>query len=94
MFSGNVYTVPNITRNEHGKYYCSAQNGVGKPDRRNFGVEVEFLPVVNITTPQWLVLNLDIDIFCNVEAFPLPVIVWLKDEVQILNSEHYKYIYI
>jgi len=89
-----MYTVPNITRNDRGTYYCIAENGVGTLDIRNIGIEVEFLPVVNITVPQWLVLHTDIDISCKVEAFPLPVIVWMKDDVQIINTRHYKYLYL
>lgn len=94
MFSGNVYTIPNITRNERGTYYCIAENGVGIPDRRDFGVEVEFLPDIRVTTSRGLVLNTDYDVSCIVESFPPPVIIWLKDNSQILNNKHYKYVYL
>ena len=29
------------------------------------------------------------DLECHIEAYPLPAIVWVKDEVQLSNNQHY-----
>lgn len=29
------------------------------------------------------------DLECHVEAYPPPAIIWLKDELQLSNNQHY-----
>jgi neuronal growth regulator 1 len=67
-----------------------AENGVGKGALRNIAVKVEYAPVITVTRPrlgQALQYNMDLE--CHVEAYPPPAIIWVKDEVQLLNNQHY-----
>lgn len=34
-------------------------------------------------------LQYDMDLECHVEAYPPPAIIWLKDDVQLSNNQHY-----
>lgn len=81
-------------KNDRGIYYCTAINGVGLPDSRSIGVEVEFAPVfIKPTHDYWQDLQSVIEITCNVEAFPTPEIIWLKERARLADDHHYKYAY-
>lgn len=78
--------INSVQREDRGTYYCIADNG----DRRQISLEVEFAPTINVSRPQiGQALGYDTDLKCSIEAYPLPSIVWLKDEVQLSNSQHY-----
>ena len=52
QYRGNILTIPSVSKDDRGTYYCVAENGVGKGKRRNIAVEVEFAPV--ITVPRYI----------------------------------------
>lgn len=57
----------------------------------NIAVEVEFAPVVTVPKPRLgQALQYDMDLECHVEAYPPPAIVWVKDDVQLSNNQHYR----
>lgn len=79
-----------IRKEDRGTYYCVAENGVGRGARRNINVEVEFAPVITAPRPRLgQALQYDMDLECHVEAYPPPAIIWLKDDVQLSNNQHY-----
>lgn len=39
-------------------------------------------------------LQYDMDLECHVVAYPPPAITWWKDEVQLSNNQHYRFIYL
>lgn len=41
-----------INKEDRGTYYCFADNGVGKGDRRNVNLEIEFSPVITVPRPK------------------------------------------
>lgn len=91
IFRGNVLKIANIRKEDRGTYYCVAENGVGKGARRNIAVEVEFAPVISAPRPRLgQALQYDMDLECHVEAYPPPAIVWIKDDVQLSNNQHYR----
>ena len=47
-FRGNVLKIHSVKKEDRGTYYCVADNGVGKPARRNVAVEIEFPPSVTV----------------------------------------------
>ncbi|XP_076754737.1 septate junction protein lachesin isoform X2 [Xylocopa sonorina] len=90
IYRGNMLKIPGIRKEDRGTYYCVAENGVGRGIRRNINVEVEFAPVITAPRPRLgQALQYDMDLECHVEAYPPPAIVWLKDDVQLSNNQHY-----
>ncbi|XP_054712586.1 lachesin-like isoform X2 [Uloborus diversus] len=91
FYAGNTFAISNITKFDRGTYYCVADNGVGKGARRNIGLEVEFRPYVTIERPRYgQALQYDQILECHVEAFPSPSIVWIKDNMQLNDNQHYQ----
>nr|CAD7406103.1 unnamed protein product [Timema poppensis] len=90
IYRGNTLKIASISKDDRGTYYCVAENGVGKGARRNIAVEVEFAPVITAPRPRLgQALRYDMDLECHVEAYPPPAIVWIKDDVQLSNNQHY-----
>ncbi|XP_050588764.1 lachesin-like isoform X2 [Bombus affinis] len=90
IYRGNTLKISTIHKEDRGTYYCVAENGVGRGARRNINVEVEFAPVITAPRPRLgQALQYDMDLECHVEAYPPPAIVWLKDDVQLSNNQHY-----
>ena len=88
--SGNVLKITSVAKEDRGTYYCVAENGVGRGQKRNVNIEVEFAPVVTATRPRLgQALQYDMDLECHIEAYPPPAIIWLKDDVQLANNQHY-----
>jgi neuronal growth regulator 1 len=80
-----------VNKEDRGTYYCFADNGVGKGDRRNINLEIEFPPT--IVTPRERIgqaLNYDVDLECHIEAYPPPQIFWTKDSYIISNNRNFK----
>ena len=91
LYNGNVLKIHSITKENRGTYYCFAENGAGKGDRRNVNLEIEFSPVISLPRPKLgQALRYDIDLECHVEAYPPPQIIWVKDEVLITNNKRYR----
>jgi neuronal growth regulator 1 len=40
IYNGNVMKIHSVSKEDRGTYYCFADNGVGKGDRRNVNLEV------------------------------------------------------
>ncbi|EAT38865.1 AAEL009295-PA [Aedes aegypti] len=90
IYTGNVMKINSVQKEDRGTYYCVADNGVSKGDRRNINLEVEFSPVISVPRPRLgQALQYDMDLECHVEAYPSPAIVWVKDDVQLSNNQHY-----
>lgn len=78
------YKIDEVTREDRGVYYCTADNGVGKSNRRSINFEVEFAPIISVPRPKVAqALDYDIELDCRVEAFPAPTVVWFKNDKQI-----------
>lgn len=89
-YTGSVLKINSVRKEDRGTYYCVADNQVSKGDRRNINLEVEFAPVITVPRPRLgQALQYDMDLECHIEAYPLPAIVWVKDEVQLTNNQHY-----
>ncbi|XP_053207972.1 lachesin-like [Panonychus citri] len=93
-FIGSELVLTNISINHQGTYYCIADNGVARGDRRAVSVEVEYPPL--ITVPKERVgqaLNHNQLLVCKVRAFPLASISWYKEgddyQENLSNSKNY-----
>ncbi|XP_026466917.1 lachesin-like [Ctenocephalides felis] len=90
IYRGNMLKINAVHKEDRGTYYCVAENGVGKGARRNINLEVEFTPVITVPRPRLgQALQYDMDLECHVEAYPPPAVVWVKDDVQLSNNQHY-----
>lgn len=90
-YNGNVIKIHTVNKEDRGTYYCFADNGVGKGDRRNVNLEIEFPPV--ITAPREKIgqaLHYDVDLECHIEAYPPPQILWSRDSYVISNNRDHK----
>ncbi|GFQ71274.1 lachesin [Trichonephila clavata] len=93
VYRGNILAIHNISKHDRGTYYCIADNGVGKGARRHVGVEVEFAPVVYVPKGRYKqALGYDMDLYCQIEAYPEPSILWLKDQQQIFDNQREHFI--
>ncbi|XP_043475633.1 lachesin-like isoform X1 [Leptopilina heterotoma] len=91
IYHGNILKIASVRKEDRGTYYCVAENGVRPESKRNLNVEVEFAPVITATRPRLgQALQYDMDLECHVEAYPPPAIVWIKDDVQLSNNQHFK----
>ncbi|KAK4878711.1 hypothetical protein RN001_011217 [Aquatica leii] len=90
IYRGSKLKIKQIRKEDRGTYYCVAENGVGRGNRRNIAVEVEFKPVVTVPRPRLgQALQYDMDLECHIEAYPPPAITWHKDGIQLSNNQHY-----
>lgn len=88
-FSGNILRIPSVSKEDRGTYYCVAENVVGK-DKKNIDFEVEFAPIISIPRPKVAqALDYDIELECNVIAFPAPVVLWYKNGAQLNDNGDY-----
>ncbi|XP_017787557.1 PREDICTED: lachesin-like [Habropoda laboriosa] len=63
---------------------------IQETDAGFYQCEVEFAPVITAPRPRLgQALQYDMDLECHVEAYPPPAIVWLKDDFQLSNNQHY-----
>jgi len=91
VYNGNRLKINSVNKQDRGTYYCFADNGVGKGDRRNVNLEIEFSPVISVPRPKLgQALNYAMDLECHVEAYPPPQIIWVKDEFLLSNGKNYK----
>lgn len=91
IFRGNTLQIPSVSKGDRGTYYCIADNGVGRGDRRNINVEVQFAPVVEATRPRvQQAMQYDTDLECHVEAYPPAAIVWVYRQEVIVNNRDYR----
>ena len=92
-YKGNVLTIHSVKKEDRGTYYCVADNGIGKPARRNVAVEVEFPPSVTVNHKQTLrqAFGYSVEMVCHIEAFPAPTITWVHDGIQEseMNTENW-----
>lgn len=89
-YTGSILKINSVRKEDRGTYYCVADNGVSKGDRRNINLEIEFAPVITVPRPRLgQALQYDMDLECHIEAYPLPAIVWVKDDVQLSNNQHF-----
>jgi len=90
IFKGNVLKFDSVKKEDRGTYYCVASNVVGSGARRNVDVEVYFKPVINVPRKRLgQALQFDMDLECQIEAYPPPAIQWFRDSILINNNQHY-----
>ena len=85
--------IHSVKKEDRGTYFCVADNGIGKPARRNVAVEVEFPPtiegggLVGQGTIKRQALGFSVEMVCSVEAYPRPTITWVHDGIQLTTNK-------
>ncbi|XP_046408393.1 papilin-like [Ischnura elegans] len=70
-----------LTRNDAGVYTCLASNGVGNPIKQDYRLVVTVPVKANITLFKTAYpVSSDISIPCHVEGYPIPRVLWYKDD--------------
>ena len=87
QYRGNVLKIHSVKKEDRGTYYCVADNGVGKPARRNVAVEVEFPPSIEGGGRKGQALGYSVELVCSVEAYPRPTITWVHDGIQLSTNQ-------
>lgn len=83
--------IPAVRKEDRGTYYCIAENGVGRRAKRNINLQVQFAPIVTASRPRTgQALQYDMDLECQIDAYPLPAITWIKDNIELRNDQHYQ----
>jgi len=91
IWAGNVLTFPHVTKEHRGTYFCVATNVVGTGARRNVDVEVTFAPLLKVQRKRvGQALQFDMDLECQIEAYPPPAIEWYRDNILLNNNQHYR----
>lgn len=90
LYRGNELKIHSVHKEDRGTYYCVADNGVGRPARRNVAVEVEFPPDVEAHTKVVeQALGYGVELVCNVVAYPPPTITWVHNGIQLSTNLNY-----
>jgi hypothetical protein len=77
-----------LYRKDSGVYICTADNGIGRPIQREFQLEVTVPVQANISLTRTVYpIGSDISIPCDVDGYPIPQVVWYKDEELLEPSE-------
>ncbi|XP_041984338.1 uncharacterized protein LOC121736935 [Aricia agestis] len=86
--SGHLLNIPNVSRWHTGKYVCLANNGMLPPANQTTHVEVQFSPYIRVPGNIVYVYNTTVDIECEVQAWPEPVLAWEQDGVTIEGTRY------
>jgi neuronal growth regulator 1 len=90
-FTGNVLKLAKVDKKDRGTYICWADNEVGNPVSKTINLEVEFEPVILVPRPRVAQsVDYEIDLVCQVEAYPAPAISWFRDGKEIHNGDEYR----
>ncbi|XP_074608784.1 hemicentin-1-like [Acropora palmata] len=78
----------NVQRNVAGKYWCSADNGVGEAVNASADIDVQFEPAIAKKPESQRVMESDIATFhCSATGNPAPKIIWTKDDEPLDEGE-------
>ncbi|VDK82188.1 unnamed protein product [Litomosoides sigmodontis] len=87
VFNGSDLTITDVSRKHMGEYICVASNGVPPDESWSVKLRVTFKPMV---VPQAEIVQValggQISLACNVEAWPIPLVKWRKDDEEIFDS--------
>lgn len=76
-------------------YFCVANNGIGEPDIKRYGLDVEFPPTISVPRPKVAqALDYNIKLECRVLAYPAPAVSWFKNDQELHNTDDYRCDYI
>lgn len=70
-------------------YYCNVSNGVGIDVHRAIKVTVEIPPTIALRKPiRKISPSRFLELDCQIDGYPLPLVTWLHEDRQIINSTH------
>ncbi|XP_063585108.1 hemicentin-2-like [Penaeus indicus] len=90
LSTGINYTIPRASLSEEGTYYCQPQNRLGKATPASVHVRVYQPPRILENLPESAIHRIsktDLSLTCRAQGKPQPSIRWLKDGVEINDSD-------
>ncbi|CAG01186.1 unnamed protein product, partial [Tetraodon nigroviridis] len=85
--SGEHLNITSITRDQAGKYECSALNDIASPDTKTVKVTVNFAPTIHEIKSHGIGLGRNALLRCEAAAVPAPTYEWYKSEKRISNGQ-------
>lgn len=93
-FSGANLTIPQVKREDRGRYICDASNGIGVAVTKAVLLEVSFGPIVAAKRPKTgQKEGYEADLICKVTAYPPAAVSWTRDDKELNNDDHYEISY-
>ncbi|XP_066151083.1 limbic system-associated membrane protein-like isoform X2 [Euwallacea fornicatus] len=85
---GESLTITNAKPSHAGNYRCFADNKVGKPDHKYIKISIIHAPIVLVDK---YLINTDhgedAELICEVKGYPTPVVLWQRNEQNIVSRE-------
>jgi len=86
LVSGKL-TIPNVQRNNRGKYICTANNDVGTAKERILNLVVGFPPTIELPRPRVpQAAYYEAHLECHIRAYPSTTINWKRNETVLEND--------
>jgi len=81
-----------VKKEDRGKYECIATSVSGKQFKHHVEVTVEYGPIITVPDPVIIqALHFEVDLQCDVQAYPKASVQWLKDGVQLSHDIVHRY---
>jgi len=91
IYRGNTMKIHSVKKEDRGTYFCVADNGVGKPAKRNVALAVEFPPNIVDDRDNKVIQQVggyEVLLVCAVESFPQAEITWSQNGItRSINNE-------
>ncbi|CAB3229100.1 unnamed protein product [Arctia plantaginis] len=86
--SGQMLTIPHVSRWHTGKYVCLANNGMLPSANQTTDVEVRFSPYIRVLKNIVYVYNKTAKLECEIQAWPEPVLAWEIDDITLEGQRY------
>lgn len=88
-------TVPEVKRQDRGRYICEASNGIGEPVTKSVLLEVSFGPMMSAKRPKvGQKEGYEAELICKVTSYPPAAVSWVRDNKELNNNEAYEISYL
>ncbi|XP_034939900.1 lachesin-like isoform X2 [Chelonus insularis] len=86
---GNVLEFPSITKNQRGRYFCNIDS-IPLSTSRYIKVNVNFIPTILETRRIDNLGSKELELGCNIEAYPPPEILWTKNNIILYTNKQHR----
>lgn len=84
-------TIPQVKKEDRGRYICEASNGIGAPVSKAVLLEVSFGPIMSAKRPKiGQKEGYEAELICKVTSYPPAAVSWVRNDKELNNNEHYE----